>query len=214
MFGAPIVSFLLGAISTYLMLMFIYPINSPTEISQIEIAEQNSVIKEQALPRGGAASILDRDITYPFPQTTVYLIVESKSVAEIEENTVSPYADIINSLTEEEKELICKITWLEAGNQEEEGQRAVIEVILNRLQSDNFPNTVYEVLSQSSQFSTWCNRNKVTDEQVEQIMAILEIVCNEEETVLTEEYLYFDGKKHDYATNYIQIQDHWFGTDC
>lgn len=48
----------------------------------------------------------------------------------------SRYAETIDGLTEYEKDLICRIAFREAGNQCEEGQRAVMEVILNRVESD------------------------------------------------------------------------------
>ncbi|MFR5011730.1 MAG: cell wall hydrolase [Acutalibacteraceae bacterium] len=59
--------------------------------------------------------------------------------------------------------MIARITMLEAGAEPDRGQQAVVEVILNWMYSDQFPDTVYEVLSQKdngcSQFVTWKNRN-------------------------------------------------------
>ena len=66
-------------------------------------------------------------------------------------------------LDEIEQDMIARITMLEAGAEPDRGQQAVVEVILNRMYSDQFPDTVYEVLSQKdngcSQFVTWKNRN-------------------------------------------------------
>jgi len=137
------------------------------------------------------------------------VIIEEETIL----NEVNPYIELIDSLTEYEKELLYKITFAEAGNQEAEGQRAVIEVILNRVLSDNFPNTVEGVLSQPHQFSTWSKRNKIKKENQDMIVEILELVYVEEPILPSIEYVFFDGKKHTkYATNYIKIQDHWFGT--
>ena len=125
---------------------------------------------------------------------------------------VNPYEEIIKNLTDYEKTLIYKITFAEAGNQEEEGQRAVIEVILNRVLSDDFPSTVEEVLSQKNQFSTWGRRNKIRQADMERIIPILELVAIEKPVLPSIEYLFFArGKQTKYATDFIKIQDHWFG---
>ncbi len=138
--------------------------------------------------------------------------------------SLNDYTDLINSLTDEEKELIARITFREAGNQDIDGQMAVVEVILNRVLSDKWPDTVYKVLSQKGQFSTWSLRNKVSQENIEKMLEVIELVANEKESILIpylEEkgfdtnplnYVYFDGVQHSYATNYIKIQGHWFGT--
>lgn len=123
----------------------------------------------------------------------------------------SRYADTIDGLTDYEKDLICRIAFREAGNQSEEGKRAVIEVILNRLNSDVWPNTVEGVLSQSRQFSTWRGRANVSAENVASIQPILDKVSTEE-PVLSEDYVYFNSLSNPRMNNRVKIQDHWFGT--
>ena len=130
----------------------------------------------------------------------------------IEEKTIvkNKYTDLINNLTEEEKDLICRITYREAGNQNQEGQIAVVEVILNRVIDPAFPYNVEGVLSQSGQFSTWGGRGSVTEEQINGIYPLFDIIKESETTVLNGNYVYFDGVQHSYGKNYIKIQDHWF----
>ncbi len=130
----------------------------------------------------------------------------------IEEETIvkNKYTDLINNLTEEEKDLICRITYREAGNQSQEGQIAVVEVILNRVIDPAFPYNVEGVLSQSGQFSTWGGRGSVTEEQINGIYPLFDIIKESETTVLNGNYVYFDGVQHSYGKNYIKIQDHWF----
>jgi len=123
----------------------------------------------------------------------------------------SRYADTIDGLTDYEKDLICRIAFREAGNQSEEGKRAVIEVILNRLNSDVWPNTVEGVLSQSHQFSTWRGRANVSAENVASIQPILDKVGTEE-PILSEDYIYFNSLSNPKMNNRVKIQDHWFGT--
>ena len=130
----------------------------------------------------------------------------------IEEETIvkNKYTDLINNLTEKEKDLICRITYREAGNQNQEGQIAVVEVILNRVIDPAFPYNVEGVLSQSGQFSTWGGRGSVTEEQINGIYPLFDIIKESETTVLNGNYVYFDGVQHSYGKNYIKIQDHWF----
>ena len=113
------------------------------------------------------------------------------------------------TVSEEEGKLLEAILWAEANNQCFEGQKAVIEVIFNRVLSDEWPDTITEVLSQKGQFATWKYRNKVKPTEVQS--DVISEVLRETETVLPSmEYVYFDtkgvnGKKH------IRIQDHVFG---
>ena len=143
-------------------------------------------------------------------------IAPSVSCSSVGENTVcmserSMYADTIDVLSDYEKELICQITFCEAGNQCVEGQRAVVEVILNRVLSELYPNTVEEVLSQTGQFSTYKGRKSVSQDSINNMMLIIDEVY-EKEPVLTEEYLYFNSLTSPGLNNPIKIEDHWFGT--
>lgn len=211
-FGIPIIAFLTSVITTYTILNYFNPLTKKqlAEISEFEIAEQKSVIEEQPVLSAGAGYLINQNCPKP-----VIVVVPARQILVVKETkkqSKSPYASTIESLTDEEKELICRITWREAGNQGEKGQRAVMEVILNRIESDVFPDTTYEVLSQTGQFSTWAGRSKVTAEQVEEMQNILNIVYQEEDTILTKEYIYFDGIQHSYGHNYVRIKGHWFGT--
>lgn len=59
-----------------------------------------------------------------------------------------------DELTIEEIDLLAKIIWLEARGESAEGQQAVAEVVLNRVASSQFPDTLKEVVYQKGQFST------------------------------------------------------------
>lgn len=72
-----------------------------------------------------------------------------------EQETAGRYAPI----TEEERELLARLVWLEARGESPLGQQAVAEVVLNRVAAANFPQTVEEVIWQGwernkPQFST------------------------------------------------------------
>lgn len=66
------------------------------------------------------------------------------------EYTEPRYPDII--LSEEDKLLLAKLVWLEARGEDMDGQQAVAEVVLNRVKSPYFPNTVSEVIWAENQF--------------------------------------------------------------
>lgn len=70
---------------------------------------------------------------------------------------VQRYSGVV--MSEDERRELAGIIQLEAGNQCTEGQQAVVEVVLNRVLSPEFPDTVHDVLHQGEdtkrpQFST------------------------------------------------------------
>lgn len=56
-----------------------------------------------------------------------------------------------------EMELLERVVEAEAGNQGLLGKRLVVAVIYNRVESEKFPNTIYEVLVAPHQFGTVWN---------------------------------------------------------
>lgn len=63
------------------------------------------------------------------------------------------YTTIANHITENERETLARLVYLEARGQSYLGQKAVVEVVLNRVLSDEFPNTIDDVIYQKNQFS-------------------------------------------------------------
>ena len=57
-------------------------------------------------------------------------------------------------VTYEEAQLLMKIAYCEAGNQGRDGQRYVMSVVLNRVKSPNYPDSIREVIYQPKQFAT------------------------------------------------------------
>lgn len=95
------------------------------------------------------------------------------------------------TLTQEEIDLLAKIVWLESSGEPVEGQEAVVEVIFNRIASDKYPDTLYDVLSQGNptQFCSWKNRDiaRPTDKEYQSIMNVL----NGNTNILRNDTLYF-----------------------
>ena len=98
-------------------------------------------------------------------------VSESGQVEEVSGTSQAPaYNNRWNiSLTDEEIDLLAKIVWLEANSEPVEGQEAVVEVVLNRMASDLYPDTLYDVLSQNNpvQFVSWKRRDKAHPTETE-----------------------------------------------
>ena len=58
------------------------------------------------------------------------------------------------TITEDERELLARVVYAESNTETLEGQIAVAQVVLNRVRSESFPDTVSEVIYQERQFST------------------------------------------------------------
>ena len=57
----------------------------------------------------------------------------------------------------DEAQMLMKIAQSEAGNQPIDGMALVMQTVLNRVEDDDYPDTVYEVISQKGQFQSYAN---------------------------------------------------------
>ena len=98
--------------------------------------------------------------------------------------------------------LIGKVVQHEAGNQSDLGKRLVCDTILNRVESENFPNTVYDVIMQPGQY---CNPKKFPPEDIYRLVA-------EEIYVRTNpQVLWYRTKRyHKYGTPLMIEGNHYF----
>ena len=107
----------------------------------------------------------------------------------------------------EEQELLARVVEAEAGNQGIIGKRLVVAVIYNRVESEKFPNTVYDVLTSPHQFSTVWNGQVEKMEITPETLFAIEI---ERSHRSDNEILYFNNGKCSgkYAYTY---KGHQFG---
>jgi N-acetylmuramoyl-L-alanine amidase len=97
---------------------------------------------------------------------------------------------------------IGKVAYHEANNQSELGKRLVIDTILNRVESDGFPNTIEEVLSQPGQY---CNPSKYPPKDY------YRLVAEESYFRTNSDVLWYRTKKyHKYGAPIIKEGDHYF----
>lgn len=115
---------------------------------------------------------------------------------------------IEKDLSDEELELLAKCIEAEAGNQDLLGKKFVCDVILNRVDSEIFPNEIEEVIKQPNQFSVISNGSidKVALSE-DTWTAIYEELNNRSNS----EILYFQtGGYSKYGEPYKKVGDHYF----
>ena len=116
---------------------------------------------------------------------------------------------IIKPFTDAEIEMLAKCVEAEATNQGLMGKMLVVDVILNRVDSEKFPNTIADVITAPKQFAVYSNgrmeRVTPTDETYKAIK--LEIMERTDSQIL---YFNAGGFSSWYVPAY-QYGDHYFG---
>lgn len=98
----------------------------------------------------------------------------------------------------------------EAEGECEEGKRLVIDTILNRVDSASFPNTVYEVVYQPSQFSSMWN-GRVNRCYIDDY--ICQLVVEELRNRKNYDVIFFTADRYgNYGTPMFQIGNHYFSS--
>lgn len=105
-------------------------------------------------------------------------------------------------------DMLAKCVEAEAGNQGLLGKRLVVDVILNRVDSDRFPNDIASVISQKGQFAVYPNAmNRVTVTQ-----ETLDAIVLELERRTDDKILFFTARHYNkYCIPAYQCGDHYFG---
>lgn len=147
-----------------------------------------------------------------YAYTSEYEFVQSEVGADYIEVVESSYSSIISCMGQDEEDVLKVILACEAQTEGLDGERAVLEVIFNRVNSSEWPNTVYDVLSQRGQFSTWKNRNNPYNTPGELEDEALNAVATGGDTVLpSNDYVYFATKPHSWMHDVIKMGNHYFG---
>lgn len=108
-------------------------------------------------------------------------------------------------LTSEDITLIAKTVQAEAGNQDMEGKRLVAAVVLNRMDSEVFPDTVKDVLSQQGQFVTYRYLNN-TEPTIYDVIAVQMELRERSNT----EVIFFRTKRYGTGEPLMKVGDHYF----
>lgn len=152
-----------------------------------------------------------QESTYVIPQMTNeipnFVVEQSPPPTSIPLPEPAAYEEIAACITDDEIETLARLLFLEAGNQSIEGQRAVIEVVFNRILSDEFPDTINDVVYAKNQFSPAHLIPSTTPTEVQ--YDVIQTVLTDTETILDRGVVFFSRKQYnDYL--YKQIGDHYF----
>jgi spore germination cell wall hydrolase CwlJ-like protein len=129
-------------------------------------------------------------------------------------DTYEEYEMTDDDIAEEEYmdslELLAACVEAEAGNQGLEGKRLVADVILNRVDSPDFPDTIKGVITQPYHFTSYWNGSisnvSISDET-------FEAVTMELEQRSYPSLLFFTADAYsNYGTPWRQVGDHYFST--
>lgn len=113
-------------------------------------------------------------------------------------------------LSDEDIDLIALVTMAEAEGETERGKRLVISTILNRMDSEYFPDTAEDVIYQANAFSSMWNgrsdRCYVTDDN-------RQLVIEEIQNRTSDDVMYFRaGQYSDYGNPMFVEGDHYFSS--
>ncbi|WP_347223914.1 cell wall hydrolase [Bacteroides congonensis] len=170
---------------------------------------------------GNCASVCGEIVSVAEPVSTESILISEQIEVSIneEEHSGIPAAVEVKELldnseeaglSEEDIDLIALVTMAEAEGESEYGKRLVIDTVLNRIDSEHYPDTVFEVVYQPSQFSSMWNgrvdRCCVTDE-------ICQLVREELLERQNYEVIFFTaGGYGKYGTPMFQEGNHYFSS--
>ena len=130
-------------------------------------------------------------------------IVGTVSMCTVE--TIERPEPLFGKFTEREIDLMAQLVWHEAGNQDMVGKMLVADTVLNRMESERFPNTVEEVIFQKGQYTTAKVLGRI-EPPIECYGAVLSEIDGERYNT---EVIFF-GRAYGCGEPLFQHQDHCF----
>lgn len=126
-------------------------INSGEKISS---DDQNSNVTQSTQPKQtDAVTVVPLNLDSDESRSTTKLETEptvEETQPQVEEESEP---EIVVEISEADQILLLKLAFAEAGNQDVDGKALVMLVVLNRVKSDEFPDTISKVIYQKNQFS-------------------------------------------------------------
>ncbi|AWV32003.1 cell wall hydrolase [Paenibacillus sp. FSL R7-0048] len=142
------------------------------DVVQSKPAAQKASQLAETATKSSQATAKTVSASQKHPLTTLYFSRTELLSQEQQSKATRRYA-----VSEEELLLLQKIVMAEAEGEPYKGKVAVANVVLNRLRSANFPDTIYKVIYQKSQFSPVANgrlnRVKPNDDSIKAVNAAL-----------------------------------------
>lgn len=171
--------------------------SKPVVATHVEIIEDEIIVETPAVR---VREMVTKEIE---DEELVETITIEEPVVEEEETIELPFTD-------EEIDLIALVTMAEAEGESEEGKRLVIDTILNRVDHEDFPDSVTEVIYQPNQFTSMWN-GRVDRCYVDEY--IRELVVGEIEKRTNTEVMFFTaGKYGKYGEPMFTVGNHYFSS--
>lgn len=131
-------------------------------------------------------------------------------IVEAEQEKMKENVEANNRQYAAEMELLARCVEAEAGNQSIDVKRAVISVILNRVDDEDWPDTISEVIADPYEFATYWNGRM---DEVTPSATTYEAISMEMETRSYPGLFYFDMDAYlAYGTPYAKMGDLYFST--
>jgi spore germination cell wall hydrolase CwlJ-like protein len=154
----------------------------PTQDLQIEVVDFQSLIQDTA-----------------FEEEEI-IEIETNEEETIEENIEQEEVDF----DAEDLRYMASIIYAEAGNQCEAGQQAVGIVVMNRVNSEIFENSIHDVIYQSGQFTP------VTDGNLNKALKLYDNGELPESCINAAKYVLEGNTLIYYNNNYYEMNDYYF----
>lgn len=138
--------------------------------------------------------VVKEAVPVPAPSVTELSVVETHKEA----------PKYLIDVTETEIQMMIRVVMSEASILNIDAMQAVASTIVNRVKSDLFPDSVYEILTQDNQYSMQDN-GEPTKECELAVYAALQYEC-----FPADMYYFRSGRYHDFGTEYIQIDGMYF----
>lgn len=129
---------------------------------------------------------------------------------EVEQERIMANVEKNNERHAAEVEILARCVEAEAGDQSIDVKRAVVSVILNRVDDDAWPDTISEVIADPYEFATYWNGRM---NEVEPSISTYEAISLEMETRSYPGLYYFDMDGYlPYGTPYVKMGNLYFST--
>jgi spore germination cell wall hydrolase CwlJ-like protein len=167
---------------------------------QEELEARRQIIEEQKAEEASWEEI-------PMEKASTELTSQAPTTTAASAPSPAPFEDVIGTGEYDELAILVQA---EAGNQDQIGKQLVVDVVLNRVESEDFPDTIHEVINQKYQFSTvWDGAWERAEKNVTE--SDHEAVAAELEERLDDRILFFTaGGYGQYGTHAYQHGDHYF----
>jgi N-acetylmuramoyl-L-alanine amidase len=134
----------------------------------------------------------------------------SEPVEVVEEVIVEHEPTVYDLYSEDEIYLLALVMLAEAEGEPEEGQRLVVDTIMNRVDSNHFPDNIYDVVYQKGHFTSMWNgrtsRVTVTEESINIVIEELNARYNYDSVFFTA------GHYGEYGEPMFSVGNHYFSS--